>query len=150
MDQLSVGEDLFATLIVASLAVLFVAALVHSYHVYAERKNAQEGLSLALDIANQLKNEVLAKHENYVCPGLINLKTFDKELSRYHQLLFKQGIKLRVEVRKLDGELALAYGAKASQLGRYFSPPCSVSLPVTIAETPASRSLGELIVWVWR
>lgn len=149
MDQLSVGEDLFATLIVAGLAVLFAAALTHSYQSYAERKNAQEGLGLALDIANQLKNEVLAKHENYVCPGLINPKTFDEELSSYCQLLFKQGVKLHVEVRKLDGKLALAYGAEANQLSRYFSPPCSVSLPIAIAETPASRSLGELIVWVW-
>lgn len=150
MGQLSVGEDLFAALTAVGLVLLFAAALAYSYHAYAERRNFHEGLDLALDIADQLKNNVLAKHDNIFCPGLINPKTFEVELPGYGRLLTKQGISLRVEVRGLDGKLMLAYGSEPNWLGGYFSPPCSVALPVAIAQAPPFRPLGELIVRVWR
>jgi hypothetical protein len=72
MEQLSVGEDLFVTISVVGLIVLFSAALAHSYHNYAERKNTYESLSTALDIAGQLKNDVLAKTSDSVTYGLIS------------------------------------------------------------------------------
>lgn len=150
MGQLSVGEDLFATVIIVGLIVLLIVALAHSYHTYAERKNMYEDFDLALDIANQLRNDVLTKHDNSTFPGLINLRISEQELRSYYQLLARQGIGLRIEVRTLDGGLALAYGPEPGTLSQYFSPPCSVSLPVAIAQTPASRPLGELIVTVWR
>jgi len=150
MEQLSVGEDLFATIIVVGLTALLIAALAHSYHTYAERKSMYEGFDLALDIADQLRNDVLAKHENGACPGLINPVTSERELQSYSQLLARQGIGLRVEVRTLDGKLALAHGPKPNMISQYFSPPCSVSLPVAVAQTPASRPFGWLIVTVWR
>ncbi len=150
MEQLSVGEDLFATIIVVGLIVLLVAVLAHSYHTYAERKNMHESFDLALDIANQLRNDVLTKQDNRTCPGLINPRTSEQEFQIYYQSLARQGIGLRVEVRTLDGELVLAYGPKTNEFSQYFSPPCSVSLPAVIAQTPASRPIGELVVMVWR
>jgi hypothetical protein len=150
MGQLSVGEDLFAVVIIVGLVVLLIVALAHSYHTYAERKNMYESFDLALDIADQLRNDVLAKHENSTFPGLVNPRISEQELRSYRQLLAGQGIGLRIEVRTLGGELALAYGPEPDALSQYFSPPCSVSLPVAISQTPASRALGELIVTVWR
>ena len=150
MGQLSVGEDLFAIVIVVGLVVLLIVALAHSYHTYTERKNMYEDFDLTLDIANQLRNNVLTKHDNSIFPGLINLRTSKQELRNYYQLLAGQGIGLRIEVRTLDGELALAYGPEPDTLSQYFSPPCSVSLPVAIDQTPSSRPIGELIVTVWR
>jgi hypothetical protein len=150
MGQLQVGEDLFATMIVVGLTVLFIIALAQSYHMYVERRSMYEGFDLALDIADQLRNDVLAEHENGVYPGLINPVTSERELQSYSQLLARQGIGLRVEVRTLDGKLTMAYGPNSNMFSQYFSPTCSVSLPVAIAQTPASRRLGELIVTVWR
>jgi hypothetical protein len=150
MEQLQVGEDLFATVAVVGLTALLIIALAHSYHAYAESKSMYESFDLALDIADQLRNDVLTKHENNVYPGLINPTTFEQELQSYSQLLARQGIGLCVEVRTLDGELVLSHGPKPNMLSQYFSPPCSVSLPVAIAQTPASKPLGELIVTVWR
>jgi len=150
MEQLSVGEDLFATVIVVGLTAILIIALAHSYHTYAEHKSTYESFDLALDIADQLRNDVLAKHENGACPGLINPVASERELQSYSQLLARQGIGLRVEVRTLDGKLALAHGPKPNVISQYFSPPCSVSLPVAIAQTQASKPFGWLIVTVWR
>ena len=143
MDQLSVGEDLFATLAVVGLLCLFIAALVHSYHLYAERRNAYESFDQALGIAEDIKNRVLT-----ASPGSINL-TMDK-LENYSKLLAREGIELRVEVRTLGGEVLLAYGPEQNPLERYFSPPCSVSLPVAVARDQGSAQLCELVVWVGR
>lgn len=150
MEQLQIGEDLFATVTVVGLTTLLIIALAHSYHTYAERKSMYESFDLALDLADQLRNDVLARYDNSVYPGLINPKTSELELQSYFQLLARQGIGLRLEVRTLDGKLVLAYGPKPNMLSQYFSPPSSVSLPVAISQTPASKPLGELIVTVWR
>ncbi|GAI52923.1 unnamed protein product, partial [marine sediment metagenome] len=115
MEQLSVGEDLFATLAVVGLLCLFIAALVHSYSIYAERKNAYESFDLALNIAEDIKNRVLA-----ASPGSIDLTM--KKLEDYSKLLAREGIELRAEVRTLGGEVLLAYGPEQNQLGGYFSP----------------------------
>lgn len=141
MEQLSVGEDLFATLAVVSLLVLFIAALAHSYHLYEERRNAYESFDLALNIAEYIKNCVLA-----TSPGSIDLTT-DK-LENYSKLLVREGIELRVEVRTLRGEVLLIYGPEQNQLRGYFSLPCSISLPVAVTRGQGSAQLCELVVWV--
>lgn len=143
MEQLSVGEDLFATLAVVGLLCLFIAALVHSYSIYAERKNAYESFDLALNIAEDIKNRVLA-----ASPGSIDLTT--NKLEDYSKLLAREGVELRVEVRTLGGGVLLAYGPEQNQLGGYFSPPCSISLPVAVTRGQGSAQLCELVVWVWR
>jgi len=141
---LSVGEDLFATLAVVCLAALSLSALFLFHQAQAGREKAGEDFDLALAIANKLKNDVLARFDNYLEPGLINPAAFNDALPAYAELLAKQAIELRVEVRRLNGELVLAYGKGKA------SPPTSVSLPVAIATSPSSRPLGELAVWVWR
>jgi len=148
MDQLSVGEDLFVTISVVGLIVLFSAALAHSYHNYAERRNTYEGLSTALDIAGQLKNDVLAKTNDFITSGLISAAP-PTELENYFNLLKRQGIELRVEVRKFDGELVWSYGDEPDFITQYFSPPCSVSFPVAVNQSSSLRPLGELIVKIW-
>ncbi len=149
MDQLSVGEDLFATLVAVCLVVLFSVALAHAYHTYAERRSVYEGLDSALDIAQHLKNNVLAKRESLVQPGLIG-STPPAELDGYLGLLQSQGIEVCLEVKTLDGQILWSKGSEPNSLSQYFSPPCSVSLPVAIERSPSSRSLGELSVRVWR
>jgi hypothetical protein len=148
MEQLSVGEDLFVTISVVGLIVLFSVTLAHSYHNYAERKNTYESLSTALDIAGQLKNEVLAKTGDFATSGLISAAP-PTGLDNYLNLLRSQDIELRVEVRELNGELVWSYGDEPDPLIQYFSPPCSVSFPVAINQSSSSRPLGELIVKVW-
>lgn len=143
MHQLSVGEDLFATLAVVGLLCLFIAALVHSYHIYAERRNAYESLSQALDIAEDIKNRVLT-----ASPGSIDLTA--KKLEDYSKLLAREGIELRVEVRTLGGEVLLAQGPEQNPLEGYLSPSYSVSLPVAVARGQGSAQLCELVVWVRR
>lgn len=138
------GSDLFATLVVVGLFVFFVGALVHSYHLYAERKNSSQNLNLALDIAEELKNRVLAGRT----PGVIDLRS--NEIEGYSELLAWQGVGLHIEVRTLAGEPCLTHGTQPNSLKRYLSPPCSVSLPVTVAETGGSARPCELIVDVWR
>ena len=143
MEQLSVGEDLFATLAVVGLLCLFIAALVHSYHLYAEKRNAYESFNQALNIADDIKNRVLT-----ASPGSIDLTV--NKLEDYSKLLAREGIELRVEVRTLGGEVLLAQGHEQIHLDGYFSPPCSVSLPVAVARSQGSSQLCELIVWVWK
>jgi len=149
MDQISVGEDLFAALVAVCLVVVFSIALTHAYHTYAERRSAYEGLDLTLDITQYLKNNVLAKHENLVQPGLVN-STPPAELDGYLELLGSQGIEVHLEVKTLDGQLVWEKGAAPNPLSQYFSPPCSVSLPIAIRRSVSSRALGELSVQVWR
>jgi hypothetical protein len=150
MAQFQVGEDLFATVVIVGLTTLLIIALAHSYHNFAERKNMYESFDLALDVAGQLRDEVLAKYDNGVFPGLINPMTPEWELQSYSQLLSRQGIGLSIEVRGTDGKIFLFYGSEPNMINQYFSPQCSVSLPVAISQTQASKSLGELIVTVWR
>jgi hypothetical protein len=149
MEQLSVGEDLFVTMSVVGLIVLFSVALAHSYHNYAERRNTYESLGMALDIAGQLKNDVLVKTSDSATCGLISAAP-PTGLENYFNLLRSQGVELRIEVRELDGELVWSYGDEPDFLIQYFSPPCSVGFPVAINRSPSSRPLGELIVKVWR
>lgn len=143
MNQLSVGEDLFATLTVVGLLCLFIAALVHSYHLYAERRNAYESFDHALDIAEDIKNRVLTASPGSIDLTMGKLEDFTKSLAR-------EGIELRVEVRTLGSEVLLMYGPEQNPLDGYFSPPCSVSLPVAVARGQGSAQLCELVVWVGR
>ncbi len=143
MDQLSVGEDLFAALAVVGILCLFIAALVHSYHLHAERRNAYESFNQALNIAEDIKNHVLT-----ASPGSIDL-TLNK-LEDFCKLLAREGIELRVEIINLEGEVILSYGPEQNPFEGYFSPPCSVSLPVAVAQDQRSAQLCELVVWVGR
>ncbi len=149
MAQLSVGEDLFATISVVGLTVLFSVALAHSYHNYAERRNTYEDLSTALDIAGQLKNDILVEHGKFTSPGFIGFAA-PAELGNYCKMLTAQGIGVFIEVRDLDGNLVWSYGSEPNAFSGYFSPPCSVNLPIAIARGQGSAQLGELIVRVWR
>ena len=148
MEQFSVGEDLFVTISVVGLIVLFSVALAHAYHNYAERRNTYESFTTALDIAGQLKNDVLAKTGGFATSGLISA-TPPTGLENYFNSPRGQGIELRIEVRRLDSELVWSYGGEPNFLTQYFSPPCSVSFPVAINQSPSSRPLGELLVKVW-
>jgi len=149
MEQFSVGEDLFVTISVVGLIVLFSVALAHAYHNYAERRNTYESFTTALDIAGQLKNDVLARHGKTTSPGVI-ASAAPAELENYCKMLAAQGVEVFIEVRDLDGNLVWSHGSEPNALSRYFSPPCSVNLPVAIVQGQGSAQLGELIVRVWR
>lgn len=148
MGQLSVGEDLFSTLIAVSLTVIFIAVLAHSYNVYNERKNVSESFNLALGIAEQLKNQTLAGHDGFELPGLIEFS--HEKLESYSKLLSPQGIKFRVEIRALNGELLFANGPALNVLEQYLFPPAAASLPVAVVQAQGSARLCELSVQVWR
>lgn len=150
MGQLSVAEDLSSVFIVVCLMAVSVTALTRSYHIFAERKNMYEDFGVALDVASRLAGEVLVKHGNSTYPGLLNPKSLENEFKGYREFLLMQDIDLSIEVRSLDGKTILAYGERPSRIRQYFSPPCSVSLPIVVAEAPTSKVLGELVVWVWR
>lgn len=142
----SVGEDLFSVLVVVGLVAVFVTALAHSYHVYAERRNASEDFDLALDIAERLQDQVLIKENGQL--GLLELSS--ERLENYSRILAMQGINLRVEVGALGGELLFSHGPEPNPLGQYFSPPVGVSLPVAVAQGLGSARMCELSVRVWR
>ncbi len=132
---------MFATLTVVGLLVIFIAALAHSYHVYAERKSAYESFDLALNTAEEIKNRVLR-----ASPGSIEWAA-DK-LEDYSELLAQRGIGLRVEIRGLGGEVLHAHGPEQNSLRGYLSP-ASASLPVAVVRGQGSVQLCELIVRVW-
>lgn len=138
----SVGEDLFSVMVIVGLVVVFVIALAHSYHVYAERRNACEDFDLALDVAERIKYQVLAE-EN----GQLGQPELSRErLENYSRILAIQGVSLRVEVKSLDGEIIFAHGPEPNVLGQYFSPPVGVCLPAV--QSPVG--MCELSVWIWR
>ena len=143
MGQFSVGEDLFAALAVTGLLTVFIATFAHSYHVYAERKSTYESFDLALDTAEELKNRVLRASSG-------SIEWAAEKLEGYSGLLAQQGVKLRVEVRSLGGEVLHAYGPEQNPLGGYFSPPASASLPLAVVRSQGSVQLCELIVRIWR
>ena len=142
----SVGEDLFSVLLIVGLVGVFIAALAHSYHTYAERQSAYESFDLALDIAERLKDQVLVIQDGR--PGLLELSR--DRLGDFSALLALQGVNLRVEVRSLEGELLFALGPEPNPLKRYFSPPAGASLPVAVAQSQRSAKPCELSVHVWR
>lgn len=142
MGQLSVGEDLFTTLTVVGLLVIFIAALAHSYHVYTERKSAYESFDLALNTAEEIKNRVLG-----ASPGSIEWAS--GKLEDYSGLLARRGMGLRVEIRSLGGEVLHAHGPEQDPLRGYLSPPASASLPVAVVRGQGFVQLCELIVRVW-
>jgi hypothetical protein len=142
----SVGEDLFLVLVAVGLVAVFVTALAHSYHSYAERRNASEDFDLALDIAEQLRGQVLVGENGQL--GLLELS--HERLENYSQILAMQGINLRVEVGTFEGELLFAHGPESNPLEQYFSPPVGVSFPVVVAENLGSANTCEFSVEVWR
>ncbi len=135
----SVGEDLFSVLAIVGLVVVFVVALAHSYHVYAERRNAYEDFDLALDVAERIRYQVLAEKNG-------QLELSRERLENYSKVLATQGVSMRVEVRSLDGGLVFANGPEPDLLGRYFSPPVSVCLPAV----QSAVGTCELSVQIWR
>jgi hypothetical protein len=104
-----------------------------------ERMSIRESFDSAMDVAEDLKNRVLA-----ISPGLI-VWTPEK-LEDYSRLLFRQGKGLRVEIRSLDGKVLYSYG----QSPKKYSSPASVSLPVAITRDHGSAQLCEFVVWIWR
>lgn len=141
----SVGEDLFSVLVAVGLVAVFVTALAHSYHLYAERRNASEDFDLALDIAEQLRDQVLVGENGQL--GLLELS--HERLENYSQISAMQGINLRVEVDTIGGELFFTHGPEPNPLEQYFSPPVGVSFPVAVAQGFGSARPCELSVEVW-
>lgn len=142
---LSVGENLLSTLAIVGLVAVFIAALAHSYHIYAERTNAYDDFNLALDIAERIKNQVLVTQGGQ--PGLLELSS--ERLEDYSQLLAIQGVSMRVEVRSLNGELLFSHGPEPDLL-QCSSSPIGVSLPIAAVETQWSAKPCEISVQVWR
>ncbi|HID60787.1 MAG TPA: hypothetical protein EYP46_02875 [Hadesarchaea archaeon] len=143
--EFSVGEDLFSVLVVTGLVIVFVAALTHSYHVYAERRNASEDFDLALDIAKRLRDQILVGQNDQI--GLLELS--HERLEDYSRILALQGINLRVEVRTLEGESLFVRGPDLNPFEHYFSPPVGVGLPAAV-QNQGLAVLCELSVQVWR
>lgn len=141
----SVGEDLFSVLMTVGLVAVFITALSHSYHLYAERRNASEDFDLALDIAEQLRDQVLVGENGQL--GLLELS--HEKLENYSKILAVQGINLRVEVGTIGGELLFVHGPEPNLLEQYFSPPVGVSFPVAVAQGFGSARTCELSVEVW-
>ena len=142
----SVGEDVFSVLAVVGLVATFAAALVHFYHVYAERRSASEDFNLALDIAERLRDQVLIKEKGQL--GLLGLS--HERIENYSRTLAVQGINLRVEVGALEGGLLFAHGPEPDPRWQCFSQPVEVSLPVTVDQDLGSARMCELSVKVWR
>jgi hypothetical protein len=142
--QLSVGEDIFSTLTAVGLISLFVVVLAHFYRGQEESLAHQEDFELTLEVIERLKNDVISSDQGGVRPSLIYRSAFERELPRFSELLLKQGIGLRVEVRAIDGELILSHGGEPE------GSQCSISLPVTLGRAAGKRELSELVVWVWR
>lgn len=142
--QLSIGEDIFSTLIAVTLVSLFVIILGHFYRGLEESLSRQEDFELALEVIERIKNDILSSDRKGQCYGLISRAAFEHELPKFSELLLKRGIRLRVEIRALDGELLLHYGGEPE------GSQCSVCLPVTLERTAGKGELSELIVWVWR
>lgn len=142
----SVGGDLFSVLVAVGLIVVFISALAHTYHVYAERRNAAEDFDLALDIAERLRNQVLVKENGQL--GVLELS--HERVENYSKILAMQRVNLRVEVMGPGGEILFTHGPEPNFLGQYFSPPVGVSVPAAVAQGPGSTKLCELSVKVWR
>lgn len=138
----SVGEDLFSVLVVVSLTAVFVSAMVHSYHTYAERRNLSDGFDLALDVADRIKSQVLAGQAG-------SLELSHERVEDYSRLLASQGVNMRVEVRGMEGELLFAHGSEMNPIERYASPPASSSLPVAVVIDQDSAIVCELSVEIW-
>jgi len=141
----NVGEDLLSTVLAVSLLAIFMAALVHSYHIYAERRNAFDDFNLAIDVAEQLQERVLVSPGNR---GL--LEPSGEKLENYSKILALQDVNLRVEIRSMTGEVVLCGGKEPSPIQGYFSPPAGVSLPVAVKCGTGSARPCELSVRVWR
>ena len=139
----SVGEDIFSTLIAVGLISLFVTALAHFYIRQEGNLAYSEDFRLTLEVAERLRNDVLSWSREGTCPGLVSPSAFEFRLDKFSELLFKQGIGLRVEIRSLDGKLLLSHGSALRE------PRCSVSLPITLGHTAGRVELGELIVQTW-
>lgn len=143
MAQLSVGEDLFSTLVAVGLLSVFVFALIHTYQAHSAHGESQEDFELALDVAEQLKNDVLSGSGGGPRPGIITQAEFERELPRFSELLARRGVGLRVEVKSLEGEPLFSYGPEPA------NHSSSVSLPVALERSPGVRRLSQLVVWVW-
>ncbi len=139
------GEDLFSTLLAVALLLVFVAALTHSYHTYAERKNSADDFETALGAAERLRDKYLASPNG--APGLIELSQEGAESSV--RALELNGLSLRVEIVSLDGELLLAAGPVPNAIGDYLSPAAGASLPVAARCENGSVRLAELVVRIW-
>ncbi len=143
---LNIGEDLFAAMLAVSLVAIFTAALVHSYHLYSERRNGFDDFDLALDIAEQLRDRVLAAPGN----GMGLLEPSMEKLENYSRRLTMEGVNLRVEIRSVTGELVLGHGREPDAIQNYLSPAAGVSLPVAVKCGNGSARPCELSVQVWR
>jgi len=143
---LHVGEDLFSNVIAVSLLSLFITALVHSYHLYSLRQKDFDDFDLALDVAERLRGSILAVGDGL--PGLIEISQC--RLENFAKILAVQRIKMRVEIRTLDGKLLQYSGPGPDALSCYLSPATNVSLPVAVVCDNRGAKLCELVVHVWR
>lgn len=144
MAQLSVGEDLFSTLVAVGLISLFVLALAHVCRAHEARGDSQEGFELALSVAEQLKNHVPHEPESGPRLGLIVRTDFERALPSFSELLAERGVGVRVEIRSLEWQQLFAHGPEPA------TRSSSVSLPVAFVHAGDERKLSWLVVWAWR
>lgn len=142
----SVGEDLFSVMVVVGLVIGFTCTLAHCYHLYMERKNLREDFGLALEVAGRVRTSLAGAE---IQEGLIYPEKLSEKLEEYSKILEAEGTYLRVELRGPDGGLLAEYGEEPGRLAGYFSPPCSISLPVVVARS-SGREVGRLVVFVDR
>ncbi|KXB02407.1 hypothetical protein AKJ45_02020 [candidate division MSBL1 archaeon SCGC-AAA261F19] len=143
MAQITVGEDIFSTLIAVGLISTFVLVLSQSYSFQKEREELQEDLSLTLVISDHLKNEMLCRSGSGVHPGVICRPAFQENLPRFCKLLARKGLGLRVEILTLNREPLLLYGVEPRDFAR------SISIPVVFQDETRRRP-ARMNVWTWK
>ncbi len=138
---LHVAEDLFSTMIVVLILAAFMAALFNSYDNYSKRLNACDDFDLALDVAGQLRDRVLVTQGGE--SGLLGLS--HERLENYSKSRAVQGVKIRVEVKSIDGRIIFSHGPLMDA-----PQSASASIPAAVACGRGSAMLCELSVRIWR
>lgn len=133
---LSTGSNLLSVALSALVFTTFVATLLHSYHLYAERRNEFECFGVALDLAEGVRDRATGGWPSSWLDG--KSKTLGLE-----------GMGFRVEVKDFAGKILLTHGGRPDAMGAYLSPPVAVGLPISLGGGISAKPC-EMTVSVWR
>jgi hypothetical protein len=132
----SVGGNLLSAAFVVVIFSIFVIALIQTYHIYTERRDAFQHFSLALEMAEQLRDRVLTEGAPTSLRNWLDIR--DKALTW-------EGLKFRVEIRDPRGRLLFSHGQEPN-----FSPPVGVALPIVFYQNGDFGEPCEVLVRAWR
>lgn len=130
-----------AVLMATGLVVVFVTVLDDSFSAHRESQDSMDEFRLLLTVSDYIGGGNFSDEDNGFEVGVLSQELLQEKLPRFIERLRRQGIRIRVEIVSLEGDLLF----NSESGGENFSR----SIDLIVAYEREGREIpARLIVWI--